>query len=287
MIKTISVGRPTTSPATDEILAKHEAGHAVVATSLGLEVAEVYLTNNGHGMTAIYSDQCSDTDRRWALIGCAGSVTEGADWINEGDFARIVEAGFKKEDLTFLFEETKAIVDLNKENIQAVTKQLLKKRKISGSRLKSLIQKQYNMNKITKKVSIEKSTAKKIARQEISSKIKKNRAEKKAKPEEKAKRLEVKSIIIEKKTPKKTNRIADKLLAYSKIGFVKLTKAEIEQLSEGDRNLYWSNKSKEDRKNEKKSLAAKARRSPPRKRTGQRQMTRATIKADKKNNSNK
>jgi hypothetical protein len=68
---------------------------------------------------------------------------------------------------------------------------------------------------------------------------------------------------------------------YAKPGFITLTKKEIAELSEADRTVYMAQKSKEDRKNDKKSEAAKASGATPRKRTVRRELNRAITKAQR------
>lgn len=287
----VTVGKPDVSRLTSETAATHEAGHAVIATRLGVEVGKVSITTDGHGMTEIYSDNIPENDRRWAIIGCAGSAAEGVSCINEGDFSSVKSAGFSEQDLPELFAETKTFADLYQQDIKTVTSILLKVRTLSGVQLRKLIKKgKLNMRKIDKKTLLAKQKAKQATRKASSVAVKMNRADKRAVPAQIAKRAEaalkvqpaakVAAKKIAKET-KKTIRTADKLLAYSKLGFVKLTKAEIEQLSESDRKSYFSRNTKENNKNEKKSVAAKARRAPPRKRTLRREMERAIVKAQR------
>jgi len=65
-----------------------------------------------------------------------GAVSESADWIGEEDFAI---TGAKQEDLPALFEETKVLIERYRFQIDKIAKVLIKKRKLSGRKIRKLI----------------------------------------------------------------------------------------------------------------------------------------------------
>lgn len=134
----IIIGKPRTVDENNEYTALHEAGHVAVACYLGLEVSHSRLDGAGCGETGIYSDECAEDDYRWALVACAGSVAEGASWINEDDFEAFQCSKLTKDDLPRLFEETKVILDKCQPLLKMVNKSLLKHKKLSGAQIKRI-----------------------------------------------------------------------------------------------------------------------------------------------------
>lgn len=283
----ITVGKPDITRLTAKIAATHEAGHAVVATRLGMEVGKVSITNDGHGLTEIYSDNISETDRRWAIVGCAGSVAENAFSINEGDFLGVTACGFAEKDLQELFTETKQLTDLHQCDIKKVADVLVKIRMLSGKQLRKLIKKGKLKMRNTSKIRKVKTAQKQAERSAQASIIKHNKTKKKATPALKATRVSIESAKRQKsaaeqliKLQKQAAKVKRQAM-YLKPGFVTFTKREIAELSETDRAIYMAQSTTENRKNDKKSELAKAHKTTTRKRTARRELQRSIAKAQK------
>jgi len=135
----IIIGKPKWIDESDEYTALHEAGHVAVACYLDLEVSHASLDGAGCGETGIYADTCPADDYRWALIACAGSVAENANWINEDDFEAFQCSKLTKADLPRLFEETKAILNKCQPLLKSINDDLLKHRKLSEAQIKRLL----------------------------------------------------------------------------------------------------------------------------------------------------
>lgn len=118
--------------------ARHEAGHVVAAIALGFEPKFVKVYKNNHGNTAIWEPEFSYNDLAWCLIGCAGSVAENVEWINENDFAPVKNCGYTQADLPQLFSLTKKFLANYQPHLERITSALIKNRRLSGTEAKRI-----------------------------------------------------------------------------------------------------------------------------------------------------
>lgn len=132
----IKVGKPISANKDGlDKSALHEAGHVVVAKSFGCIVKSTVI-DVGSGLSIIDSPKSNNVDNiAWAIIACAGSVSEGVNWINDGDFSIVKESGFSEKDLSLLFEITKKICDKYRDKIELFSKELLKRKKINKKQI--------------------------------------------------------------------------------------------------------------------------------------------------------
>lgn len=135
-MKNITIGKPKSAELDGlDKSALHEAGHIVVANFFNCIVKSSSI-DIGSGMTAIDGDV---DNMSWAIIACAGPVSENVDYINDGDFSIVKESGFNEKDLPGLFSLTKDVCNKLKRKIDLVSADLLLKKKLNKKQIDKLL----------------------------------------------------------------------------------------------------------------------------------------------------
>lgn len=115
----------------DEEVARHEAGHAIVAALLGLDVWCARLCEPddvGRGYAMVDTDTPKATSEVCAMVYCGGAAACEATGFGELDFESIIRLGFIEEQIEDLLQSTKDLINANIQALEYCVELLLKKR---------------------------------------------------------------------------------------------------------------------------------------------------------------
>jgi hypothetical protein len=142
----------------DKFIAVHEAGHAVVAISLGYDICSIS-TNYGNSKSStrcgLMISDVIDNKLHKAVMACGGVTAVdmyniideyGNNPISDGDFALIQQAGFNKKHIRKLCKKAHCELIKHEHLIKMITSALLKKKRLNRREVQSIIKK-YNTEK--------------------------------------------------------------------------------------------------------------------------------------------
>lgn len=122
-------------PATRAEVARHEAGHAVMAILTGCVVAHAEIIDEGHGVTMI-GQIGTECPLVMGLVAWGGSIAEGVEWLNEDDAEPLQRLGFSDASILTLRLWTKGMLSQFKPAVRAVGKALDARGKLSGTTIR-------------------------------------------------------------------------------------------------------------------------------------------------------
>jgi hypothetical protein len=124
-------------PATRAVVARHEAGHAIMAILTGCIIAHAELLDEGHGVTVI-GQLGTECPLVMGLVAWGGSVAEGVDWLNEDDAAPLQRLGFSDPSILTLRLWCRGMLQQFKPAVRAVGKALDARGKLSGTTIRRI-----------------------------------------------------------------------------------------------------------------------------------------------------
>lgn len=114
-----------------ERIARHEAGHAVVALACGVLVAGIAINDENGQVDSAYPLGKRDPLIE-GMIAWGGSVAEGVDYINEVDAYPFDRYGFTGRSVLTMRQHAMAILRQYGDAVEALTRALAERRAIFG-----------------------------------------------------------------------------------------------------------------------------------------------------------
>ena len=134
------ISRPapkTEKPSTRAEVARHAAGHAVMAILTGCVIDHAEVIDHQHGVTLI-GQVGTECPLVMGLVAWGGSAAEGVEWLNEDDAAPLIRLGFSAPSILTLKAWTEGMLGQFKPAVRAVEKALSARGRLSGTAIRRI-----------------------------------------------------------------------------------------------------------------------------------------------------